>query len=84
MVLGKGLLDLRGKPAALRQVLEPQHKRRVLASGAHDDQTPEVDPPGLTAGALHQQGHRRREIRFRPPDRGLHIPGGGGGAALHP
>ena len=76
LVLGEGLPDLRGGPAALRWLLEPQHERGMLAGSARDYPRPEVDPPGLAAGVHHRWGHQRREIRrdldLRPPDRSLH------------
>ena len=75
-VLGEGLPDLRGGPAALRWLLEPQHVRGVLAGRARDDPGPEVHSPGLAAGAQHQRDHGRGEVGgdldHRAPDRGLH------------
>ena len=76
MVVGEGLLDLRGGPAALRWLLVPHHVRGVLASGAYDAPRPVLVAPGLAAGAHNQQHQLCREIYYdhnpRPPNRHLH------------
>ena len=67
LVLGEGLLDLWGGPAALRRLLVPQHERGMLAGSARNYPRPEVDCPGLAAGAHHQRGHRRRAPAVHSP-----------------